>query len=109
MTHAKTPWTIARVHDMGGTRLEIINTHPRHGEPTPIAVIYKTDGEGKANAEFIVRAANAHDELLAACKALLAQSWQMGTADIDYQNDPIRADMAKRDAFAAITKAEGGK
>ena len=38
------------------------------------------DPEADANAELIVRAVNAHDELLAACKALMAN--QAGSMDL---------------------------
>lgn len=62
--HTQTPW---RIGNAGTTIFS-----PPNGEPSPvtIAVIGSAKGAGKANAAFIVRAVNAHDELVAALEAL---------------------------------------
>ena len=55
--------------------------------------------ESRANAEFIVRACNSHDALLAACKALMTRFEHTGEAWMD--------DPAMVQARAVIAKAEG--
>lgn len=59
------------------------------------------DPESEANAAFIVRACNAHDDLLAACKAALAD--RFGADDPCVDADPITDQLR-----AALAKAEGG-
>lgn len=56
--------------------------------------------ETKANADFIIRACNAHDDLLAALKAIIA--WQA-----DPQKDTPSWERRLYEARAAIAKADG--
>jgi hypothetical protein len=53
-----------------------------------------TEQDG-ANAEFIVRACNAHDELLAACEALISQYDAPGGPALTEQVEAVRAAIAK--------------
>ncbi len=68
-----------------GTHYDI---HPDNGcKTSPIAVChyyggYQTPEEAKANAAFIVTAVNSHEELLEACKNLLAREAEMTTGDL---------------------------
>jgi hypothetical protein len=64
--------------------------------------------EDHANAEFVVRACNAHDELLGAAEALLGAL----PADLSMLRaiglDTAPLNLARLRAAAAIAKAEGG-
>ena len=64
------PWTVAN----NGFALGILK-YDDEGNYTVLARIpsyFVSDVEMKANAEFIVRACNSHDELLTACEATAA-------------------------------------
>ena len=60
-------------------------------------------GETQANAEFIARAVNCHEELLAALEALVDAS-----TEVNPQVLAMRIDRAAPGARAAIAKAKGG-
>ncbi len=66
--------------------------------------------EGKANAEFIVRACNAHEQLLATCQEF-ADAVIRGDAELKAQGilSPACVLLASHHARAAIAKAEGGE
>lgn len=78
--------------------------------------LYRPDGEPHeasaeqtANAKYIVRAVNCHEELLKACKALRAAYFESGgTPGYDYAGCGEMLDKASRLAVDAIAKAEGG-
>ena len=98
--HTPGPWQVA------GHGTTVDHTHERSRRP-PVARCGLTHGlgpagdEDRANAEFIVRACNSHDELLAALREL-TRAW-------DSTQFPVsdRMDAALKDADAAIAKAEG--
>ena len=87
-----TIWT-----DEKGRSREICKVTPR-GE--------MRDSEGEANAAFIVRAVNSHDDLLNALKAVVERlaGW-MEIADPDHVNADDRQALAE--ARAIISKATG--
>lgn len=64
--HTPTPWNIESDPDVpnAGDKYNRFRIEPR------IAEIFYTNDLGKANAEFIVRACNAHSELVDALKVL---------------------------------------
>ena len=94
-THTPVPW----ISD-GGIRVQGNSEGHRHA----IALIcppppYLTSTMyAQANARFIVRACNAHDELLAACEATANLIEPIGRPDVQEAHDMARA---------AIAKAEG--
>lgn len=103
ITHTPTPWKLENGHS-------IIADHPFKG--APVATTYKLADNGRAqqqipqeaNASFIVRACNAHDELLAAATSalnLMRMTYSHAT-DI-----PKAADTVLPALEAAIAKAEG--
>ena len=65
----------------------------------------KMDAETRANAAFIVMACNAHDDLLAACEALVMFSFSFDTRD--QANGAYRGEVRnlQKQAIAAIAKA----
>lgn len=101
LDHDPLPWT---VDEIGGDRanLYVLNACD--------LVVAKVVGwpeadmtrQPKETAEFIVRACNSHDELVAACKALV--EWAT-----DFEADDERTTSVLNRAVAAIAKAEGGR
>lgn len=105
--HTPTPW---KVNGKGGYLIYV------GGDLTArrkfVAQAYDPEAQdkltnvAKANAEFIVRACNAHDDLLAACKVALfwcPECGRFGKREIGVPCErctPLRA---------AVAKAEGGK
>jgi hypothetical protein len=65
MTHTATPWA---VEDNGNEYWPDINAKDADGDSVTIATV------GRANAEFIVRACNAHDDLVKALQELVASA-----------------------------------
>lgn len=63
--HAETPWTVTT--DPTETRCKAIKAQFEY-EPREFASVWVAREVSDANGAFIVRAVNAHDELLAACK-----------------------------------------
>ena len=80
-------------------------------ETGTIAVCEGNEGEAEANAEFIVQAANSHDDLLEACKLLRMWLRKIELADVfpDKMGGTEFSLMQEclRGADAAIAKAEG--
>ena len=72
-------------------------------ETGTIAVCEGNEGEAEANAEFIVKAVNSHDDLLDACKEVVGVLGRLPSVD------PLISDAhtACKRARAAIAKAEG--
>ncbi len=64
-THTPLPWEVG---ERIGDGSPVVTYQARD-----IATVENYYGDGEANAELIVRAVNAHDDLLAACKALMKQ------------------------------------
>lgn len=100
MKHTPTPWKY------GSTKGIYLGTDPdqkrRYAIESPSGNSWILQLDDKANAEFIVRAVNAHEDLLEACKALIdCQGERVPTAF------NIRYDRAVQMAWAATTKAEG--
>lgn len=94
MKHTKTPW---RVGELNATGIEI-----KHDDNTPGAnslVIARVTArqtwlsEAEANAAFIVRACNGHDDLVKALKEIV-------------RNDPYNQSSAGIIARAALAKAK---
>ena len=76
--HAKTPWRFqCEVETAPGQRPQtfysLYTVSGPYGHPATC--------DSAADAEFIVRACNAHDDLLAALKALLPEGWDEGHMD----------------------------
>ena len=65
-THTPTPW-----HTVAESKYHKLCTTIRCGEDKGVADVYGTDEEAVANAAFIVRACNGHEELLAALNGLI--------------------------------------
>jgi hypothetical protein len=110
--HTATPWKAQKPRGPQHAidrKWEIVAPDPDgHGEMVVVGEHTGIECLTKENAEFIVRACNAHDNLLAACKAVLEHGtiwWQMSQSN----NLPKWA-MDLRDALmqarAAIAKAE---
>jgi hypothetical protein len=97
-THTPGPWRLASVDD--GDELRVL---VRNGFTTPIATFHRHGpGNGQGNAAFALRAANCHDDLLAACEA--AQSW-IADFHADARDWPDNMDALSAKLRAAIEKA----
>ena len=103
ITHTPTPWDLS-CHTYDGQQLIDIGT-----KTTSIAII--TEGEeswleDRANASFIVRACNAHEDLVA---ALLDARVDLELARMNQKDDEIRESL--KDTIlkvrAALAKARG--
>ena len=105
MTHTPTPWSIG--HSMernyiygGGSHLACIGSREN-------GFFIHDDGslnESEANAAFIVRAVNSHDDLLEALETLLALDTD---GEAGCRIDPIEYGRALAMARAAVAKARG--
>ena len=84
--HTPTPWTI----ESTPSRIEV-RTDPMH--------VYAFSHADRGNAEFIVRAVNAHEQLTAALETLVRE-WDLG-------REPLASDWSK--ARAALRAARGEK
>lgn len=103
--HTPGPWTVRRSRGVMGVSVE---RWAIDGPPQGLAgrwwvcTAESDEPTDEANAEFIVRACNSHDDLLAALKELLE--------DPDYQiaigGNPRAVDAMLARARAAIAKAE---
>lgn len=100
--HTATPWVIAEVQgdNIRTPKIQLIRpANDRNYEEGAICYVYGSEGEKpKANAAFIVRACNAHDDLV---KAL---EYFYDAARHDKNVDPF----AFKLAYAALAKAKGG-
>jgi hypothetical protein len=65
----------------------------------------ETSKEGRANAQRFAQAWNCHDDLLAACKRLLAASESVTGYDWDASDDWEAAQEAARNAIAKVEPA----
>lgn len=103
MTHTPIPWDVLKdgpeffvvcnaLVDIAGLGIEA-------EARVNIASLQDCFGDCAANAEFIIRACNAHDELLEACRAVLA--------DIDKGRVIGHGKPSVEAMVAAIHKAEG--
>lgn len=103
--HTPGPWVVeeSRVQDTG-TLFETIRSEPISTSKEPdtgdIAYLTLRQREVRANAAFIVRACNAHDDLLALAREVASQ--------FDDVKHPLSVEGRLRDAArAAIAKATG--
>lgn len=99
-THTPGPWTWQ--HD--GEVIDIVS------EQQTVAMLDDNGCETEANAEFIVRACNCHEELLEACKELAnnVSGWdesELRQTGGNTNTNCLLASFTK--ALAAIAKAEG--
>lgn len=107
IAHTPGPWKVnASGLGHGGPwdRIEIETCEPGGG--TVVATVNKMISAGSANAAFIVRAVNSHDDLLAALKACL--DWHIelvNSGDAGFWN--AEDDDCVKQARAAISKATG--
>jgi hypothetical protein len=86
--HTPTPWMLDPhfvLRDADGEWVTRLNTSRRHDN--------KHDPEAEANAEFIVRCVNAHDELVAALRDIIASVEKCGIGIVDLSRG--RAALAK--------------
>jgi hypothetical protein len=98
MSHTPTPWKVFTSPD----GLLVVGIGTLEGEgvcDAGFGVWRWNDGEGIANAHFIVRAVNSHADMLAALKAIIPLIDVAGYTD-------RRDEEAIRQARAAIAKAE---
>ena len=95
MNHTPTPWTIEEVdqHILGYKQWEL------KGPNNIIATV----ALHKPDAEFIVRACNAHEDLVEACKRLLKFNEDL-CEDVGVSKNYPSADFARK----TLAKAEGG-
>lgn len=93
--HTPTPWAIS------SNGFNIYGPPDAEGQVTFVASIFRKPIQDieDANAEFIVRACNAHDELLAACKATLKY--------LQYSSKHAENRELRKQIRAAVDKAEG--
>ncbi len=104
--HTPGPWL--HVHQTASDYSHDIMAVNEQGPPTLIATCgcqVCIDGHVFANAEFIVRACNAHDELLATCKKVEAITAEM---TINGREATFGLRLYET-VHAAIAKAEGGE
>ena len=104
--HTKTPWRIVSRTDGA----DIVTGDYPGGRARLIASCWSggsddADDAARANAEFILRAVNAHDDLLAALRGMV----EMFEHRIYNRPGPIDAAQRWDAARAAIAKAEGTK
>lgn len=110
--HTPTPWYAITVEEpyqfvdeeVGGRVSYDRHLHSKDGEVIPGIACGKTPKQADANAMFILRAVNAHEELVRACKSA-RQAMNMVTNDGDLTGlcDAIEA------IVSAILKAEKGE
>jgi hypothetical protein len=99
-----TPWVSYEGENFAEFDKIIITTDDRlYNSKVPIAEISinysePMEAEQKANAEFILRAVNSHDDMLAALKAVETYAPDIG---VDQFRDALKS------ARAAISRAEG--
>lgn len=92
--HTPTPW---HAEQFGGSQWAV-----RHGADRHFRFVCLTSqGNDQANAKFIVKACNAHDDLVAAVKRLLAEDCDVDTCPHD---DPATCPYAN--ARAVLKKVE---
>jgi hypothetical protein len=92
--HTPTPWQVE------GSIYEHMAAGIRGGSNRAIAQVWKGP-RGHANAEFIVRACNAHDDLVAALKAIVDHNEASYSSEFELFATHVR------EAKKALAKAEG--
>jgi hypothetical protein len=100
-SHTPVPWEVVP-NDGTEPSILIRTTTGRHQDgEKDVCLIDDTSSESYANAVFIVRACNSHDDLLAALEAMLTQwkSWDLKGSPTD--------DEIMENAENAIRKARG--
>jgi hypothetical protein len=106
--HTPTPWKVNDCRDSGWMD-NAIYIAKDSGEN--LARVYKDYGNVEANAAFIVRAVNAHDELVAKLSAVqsILNSLTIGTQTTAFGRDRSNAlrDEANRIINSALAKARG--
>jgi hypothetical protein len=104
--HTPTPWQYQWVRWMNDVDLKIVDHKTGRvlailNKPTP----FLTVDEQEANAEFIVRAVNAHDELVAALKQALTDiEFYCERAEENPDTDTTAIELRR-----VLAKAEGSK
>lgn len=99
--HTPIPWHESNERNAGGQLIDIVI---RNKKRDPIALVSALGWDKKtsrANAEFIVRACNAHDDLLDACREMVEQYGGMIDGIVE---EPARIAVEK--AKDAIAKAK---
>lgn len=104
MTHTPTPWDLS-CHTYDGQQLIDIGT-----KTTTVAIITESEEtwlEDRANAGFIIRAVNMHDELV---KALEKAQCDLELSHMREADDEVRVELGKTiiKVREAIKKARGG-
>lgn len=100
--HTPTPWRISRGRELRGP-----DNMAQVASLEPYAVPMT-----QANAAFIARACNSYDDLLAACKSLIAA---LALVDLPKHPEPPQGaaqralGAAAANAYAAVAKATGGQ
>ena len=102
MTHTPTPWK----YEKYGNDTDVNNTHEIFTDCETEYYIANVNRETNpvGNAEFIVRACNAHDDLVSALENLLSQ---YGTFPYAWSEKEINEDEDVIFARKAIAKAKG--
>lgn len=110
-THTPVPWHIEEDGDALWIH-DALNATIADVPPSMVMMDggdYELTDEDRANAEFIVRACNAHDDLLAACEQALAYFAVIEKANRGKtwpaHSEKVNADIMR----AAIAKATGGQ
>jgi hypothetical protein len=104
MNHTPTPWKIDRLLTANAAPVIVAETCWRNQARTVAKALYHSgseDPEVQANAKFIVRACNCHDELLDIALTFLGVAYWMGLDKTDDWNGYCEK------IKAAISKAEG--
>lgn len=103
--HTPVPWTTWQ-NEAEGLDRHVISAYESEGPFWQIGVVWAYEGsdEAAANAAFIIRACNAHEDLLEAAKIVLAATNATNNDD----TGTIICCPGMEALHAAITKAEGG-
>lgn len=105
--HTPTPWRLERNKLTGDAKYLMAGNYS-------VAMFFQGYDDAENNAQFVLRACNCHDELLAACRALMAYVDLTGWGDLalsgtgDKGKDTL-AEAAVSMTRAALARAEGGK
>ncbi len=93
--HTPTPWVVDAVSDANGYRTIRTDDGSIHGDTDvqPIATVYRN--MVRLNAEFIVTACNAHDDLVETLERIAATCSSYGNKDAERMRNIARAALAK--------------
>lgn len=106
--HTPTPWHLAKAGQAFKTDQCSVATFEVVSEASAswiAEVLHTKGGEGRANAELILRAVNCHDELLAACVTALAHLSGKATKFSERERTPVMSIL--REAIEKATKGAG--